>query len=350
MKITIDDRVLEFREGQTVLDVARENGIWIPTLCWHARTGKASRCRVCSVEVEGMRGLQMSCNLPASDGMVISTQSERVKKSRRIIVENLISNGHHNCMTCEANGRCELQDTAYWLGIKKWDVVEEPGRPLDASSPMLIMNPNKCIECGRCIEACHNLVVNEVLTFQGRGYDTKVVCDTGIPMADSSCVQCGECAQVCPTAAIIEKKAMVKGREWELEKVNTTCPYCGVGCQVTLHVDKYRNRIVRVSGRDGIPPNDGMLCVKGRFAYDFPSSPKRVQRPMIKKNGEHVEVSWEEALDYTAEKLREIKLKYGPDTFSAVSSARTTNENNYALMKFARGVMGTNNVDHCART
>ena len=146
--------------------------------------------------------------------------------------------------------------------------------------------------------------------------------------------------QVCPTAAIIEKKAMVKGREWELEKVNTTCPYCGVGCQVTLHVDKFRNRIVRVSGRDGIPPNDGMLCVKGRFAYDFPSSPKRVQRPMIKKNGEHVEVSWEEALDYTAERLREIKMKYGPSTFSAVSSARTTNENNYALMKFARGVMG----------
>ena len=350
MKITIDGRELSFGEGQTVLEVARENGIFIPSLCWHAKTGPASRCRVCVVEIEGMRGLQTSCSVPAADGMIVHNETGKVLEARRVIVENLLSNGHHNCTTCEANGRCELQDAAYWLGIKEYPVIEEPEQPVDESSEMIVIDPNKCIVCGRCIVACNEVVENGVLTFAQRGYQTKVVCDTDIPMADSSCVLCGECLQLCPTGAITEKKAINKGREWELEKVNTTCPYCGVGCQMTLYVDRARNRIVRVNGREGIPPNDGMLCVKGRFAYDFPSSPKRLTRPMIKKDGRHVEVSWEEALDYTAGRLAEIKEKYGPQSFSAISCARTTNENNYAMMKFTRAVMGTNNVDHCART
>ena len=350
MQLTMDGKVLPFSEGQTVLDVARENGIYIPVLCWHAKTGPASRCRVCVVEIEGMRGLQTSCSVPAKDGMVVHGDTERVLNARRTIVENLLSNGHHNCLTCEENGRCELQDVAYWLGIKTWEIIDEPEQPKDMSSEMIMLNPNKCILCGRCIEACNNVVVNEVLTFAKRGYATKVVCDIDTPMADSSCVQCGECVQLCPTAAIIEKKAICKGREWELEKVDTTCPYCGVGCQVTLHVDRQRNRIARVSGREGVPPNDGMLCVKGRFGYEFPSSPKRLTKPMIKKDGVHVEVSWEEALDYTANRLLEIKEKHGPGAFSAISCSRTTNENNYAMMKFTRAVIGTNNVDHCART
>ncbi len=350
MKLTIDGRSFTFEQGQTVLEVARANGIYIPTLCWHKKTGAASRCRACVVEIEGMRGLQTSCTVPAKEGMVVHSENERVFKARRVIVENLISNGHHNCMVCEANGRCELQDAAYWLGIKEYPIFDEPKRPMDKSSQMIVMNPNKCIVCGRCIEACNSVVVNEVLTFAKRGYNTQVVCDTGVPMIDSSCVQCGECVQLCPTAAITEKKAMVTGREWELEKVDTTCPYCGVGCQMTLHVDKAKNRIVRVSGREDIPPNDGMLCVKGRFAYEFPSHPKRLTTPLIKKDGRHVEVSWEEALDYTAKRLSDIKAKHGEQSFASISCARTTNENNYAMMKFTRAVMGTNNVDHCART
>ncbi len=350
MKLTMDGRELTFKEGQTVLDVARENGIYIPTLCWHRKTGAASRCRTCIVEIEGMRGLQTSCSVPAADGMVVQTQTALVMQARKVIVENLISNGHHNCMVCESNGRCELQDAAYWLGIKQYEVVKEDPRPMDGSSPMIVMNPNKCIQCGRCVEACHNVVGNNVLTLSQRGYATTVVCDYGIPMAESSCVQCGECVQLCPTAAIIEKKAINTGREWELEKHVTTCPYCGVGCQLVLHVDPRSNKIVRVDGREGYPPNDGMLCVKGRFGYDFPSSPKRLKSPMIKKDGKHVEVSWEEALDYTAKRLTEIKEKHGHRSFASISCARTTNENNYAMMKFTRAVMKTNNTDHCART
>lgn len=350
MNLTIDGRLLSFEKGQTVLEVARGNGIWIPTLCWHAKTGPASRCRVCIVEIEGMRGLQTSCSVPAAEGMNVVTNSEKIRSYQRTIVENLISNGHHNCMTCEANGNCELQDVAYRLGIKKYEIIEDPELPVDASSPMIMMNPNKCIVCGRCIEACNNVVINEVLTLSKRGYSTQVICDTGIPMADSSCVQCGECVQLCPTAALVEKKSFVRGQSWNLEKVDTTCPYCGVGCQMTVHVNKETNKIAKVTGREGILPNDGMLCVKGRFAYDFPTSPRRLKQPMIKKGGKHVEVSWEEALDYTAKRLGEIKDKYGSDSFAAISCARTTNENNYAMMKFTRAVMGTNNVDHCART
>jgi predicted molibdopterin-dependent oxidoreductase YjgC len=350
MKLTMDGRELSFKEGETLLDVASANGIYIPTLCWHPKTGPASRCRVCVVEVEGMRGLQTSCSVAAREGMIVKTDTPEVKTARRMTVQNILFSGHHNCMACEANGRCELQNVAYRLGLREYPIVAEPKEAMDTSSDFIVMNPNKCIVCGRCVAACNDVVVNEVLTFANRGYKTKVVCDTAVPMAESTCVQCGECLQLCPTAAITEKKSMGMGREWELEKVNTTCPYCGVGCQMTLYVDKAKNRIARVKGREGIAPNDGMLCVKGRFAYDFPSSDKRLTKPLIKKNGEQVEVSWEAALDYTANRLREIKEKHGPDAYAAIACARSTNENAYAMQKFARAVMGTNSIDHCART
>jgi formate dehydrogenase major subunit len=350
MQLTIDGKGVSFEGTRTVLDIARANGVYIPTLCWHPKTGPASQCRMCVVEIEGMRGLQTSCSVQAKEGMVVRTNTDHVRTAQRVLVEYILSNGHHNCLTCEATGRCELQDVAYQLGVKEYDVIPEPRQPLDTSSPMLVMDPNRCILCGRCVVACRDVVRNEVLTVSQRGYSARIVCDGGTPMGQSSCVQCGECVQLCPTGAIFEKKAIGLGREWELDKVDTTCAYCGVGCQLTLHVDRRANRIARVSGREGVPPNDGMLCVKGRFAYDFPSSPKRLKRPMIRKNGELTEVSWEEALDFTAQRLSEIKQKHGPDAFAAIGCARTTNENNYALQKFTRAAIGTNNVDHCART
>jgi predicted molibdopterin-dependent oxidoreductase YjgC len=350
MQLTIDGKAVSSIPGRTVLQVARENNIHIPTLCWHPKTGPASQCRICVVEIEGMRGLQTSCSVLARDGMMVRTTTDTVRTAQKVLVEYLLSNGHHNCLTCEATGRCELQDAAYQLGIKEYPIIPEPLQPTDTSSPMLVMDPNKCILCGRCVVGCRDVVGNEVLTVAHRGYSSRIVCDGGVPMAESSCVQCGECAQLCPTGAIYEKKAITAGREWELERINTTCPYCGVGCQVTLHVNRQANRIVRISGREGIPPNDGMLCVKGRFAYEFPSSPKRLSRPMIRRDGTLQEVSWEDALDFTARRLSEIRLNHGPDAFAAIACARTTNENNYALQKFTRAVIGTNNVDHCART
>jgi predicted molibdopterin-dependent oxidoreductase YjgC len=224
-----------------------------------------------------------------------------------------------------------------------------PKAEVDDSSEMIVFDHRKCIQCGRCIAACNQVVVNEVLGMAQRGFEARVVCDLDQPMSRSTCVQCGECVQLCPVGAIIDKKAVGRGRAWELEQVNTTCPYCGVGCQVTLHVDRGANRIVRVTGRE-VPPNDGMLCVKGRFGYEFPSSPKRLTQPMVRKNGKLEPVSWDEALDYTAQRIGEIVAKHGPDVFSAFGSGRITNENNYAIAKFTRAVIKTNNVDHCART
>ena len=349
-RLTLDGREVPFRPGQTVLEVAREHDVKIPALCYHRKTGPAGRCRVCVVEVEGQRGLATSCNLAARAGMVVHTGSERVLEVRRMVVNLLLSSGEHNCLACEQNGHCELQDAAYQLGIETPAfLLSGPKAEVDDSSEMIVFDHRKCIQCGRCIAACNQVVVNEVLGMAQRGFEARVVCDLDQPMSRSTCVQCGECVQLCPVGAIIDKKAVGRGRAWELEQVNTTCPYCGVGCQVTLHVDRGANRIVRVTGRE-VPPNDGMLCVKGRFGYEFPSSPKRLTSPMLRKNGKLEPVSWDEALDFTAKRIGEIVKQNGPDVFSAFGSGRITNENNYAIAKFARAVIKTNNVDHCART
>lgn len=348
--IVINGKECTFEGTKTVLQVARENGIYIPTLCYHEKTGQASRCRVCVVEVEGMRGLQTSCTLEAKDGMKVDARSEKALEAQKMVVDLLLSNGAHDCIACEQNGQCELQDAAYYLGIERPSLKFADIEPeIDDSSRFIKVDHSKCIACGRCVAACNNVVVNEILDFKYRSHDTQIAFDDDRPMGDSGCVQCGECVQICPVGALTDKKSIGTGRPWELEKVDTTCPYCGVGCQLTLHVDRAENKIVRVTGRETFP-NEGMLCVKGRYGFEFPSSENRLKYPMIKKNGEHVRVSWDEALDYTASRMKEIIDRDGPDVFSAFGSGRITNENNYAMMKFTRAVMKTNNVDHCART
>jgi len=349
MRITINNESYLTKEGETVLDVASRNGIYVPTLCYHAKTGQSAKCRACIVSVDGMRGFQTSCNLKVKDGMNVQTETEEVKTSQRMVVDLMLSSGYHNCLACERSGTCELQDACYHLGIEKTTFADSPTGVKDESSEFIVIDYDKCIKCGRCVSACNNVVVNEVMGFGFRGRQTAVMCDDDIPMGLSSCVQCGECVQVCPTGALTDKKSRGKGRDAQFDKVDTTCPYCGVGCQITLHVDKAKNEVVRVTGRD-VWPNNGMLCVKGRYAYEFHASPKRLQYPLIKKNGKHERATWEEALDLVAEKIKSTVDKHGPSVFSALGSGRITNENNYAVQKFARAVVKTNNVDHCART
>jgi formate dehydrogenase major subunit len=348
--ITIDDQKVEAKEGQTVLEAAREAGFYIPTLCYHRKVGQSGLCRICVVEVEGARGLVTSCNSPVQDGMVVHTATDQVLEARRMIVELLLADGAHECLSCEMCGTCELQDAAYRLGIMKpsFAAQDEP-QPMDLSHPMIIRNPNKCIQCWRCIKGCNEVVVNEVLDMGYRGHRSVVVADQNVPLGESSCLGCGECVQLCPTGALVEKKSKGLGRTWDLEKVRTTCPYCGVGCQMDLHVDREANRIVKVTGAEGALPNDGMLCVKGRFAYDFTASPRRLTRPLVKKGGVQVETTWDDALEIAATRLKEIRDDHGPDAIAGVGSAKDTNENNYATMKFMRAVIGTNNLDHCAR-
>ncbi len=351
VKVTIDGRTVETEAGRTILEVAREMGAYIPTLCYHPKVGAAALCRICAVEVEGARGLITACNTVVQDKMVVRTSTPKVLDARRVIVELLLEDGNHDCLSCEKCGDCELQDAAYRLGIST-PGPKDPARlqPLDDSHPMILRDPNKCILCWRCIRGCNDVVVNQVLDMAYRGHRSRVVADSDSALFESTCVGCGECVQLCPTGALTPKKAAHKGRTWDLEKVRTTCPYCGVGCQMDLHVSRPENKVVRVTGAEGAVPNDGMLCIKGRFGYDFPSSPRRLTVPLVKKGDTHVPVSWEEALDFTASRLVAIKKEHGPDAISAVSCARDTNENNYAMMKFMRAVVGTNNIDHCART
>lgn len=347
--LNIDGRDIQADPGKSLLSVARENGIYIPTLCYHPRTQKAGKCRICVVEVKGLPGLQVSCSLAAVDGMIVRTDTVKIIETRKMIVELYLASGKHYCPSCGADGICELQDVVKRLGIEKSSFpVLDKAYELDSSSPMIIRDMNKCIHCFRCIVGCNELVVNEVLDMGYRGSRMSVVCDLDRPMGKSSCVICGECVQLCPTGALTEKKTMGMESNRDTVKVRTTCPYCGIGCQIFLHVRD--NEILKVTGVEAAKPNYGSLCIKGRFGYDFVNSPDRLASPLIRKDGKLVEVSWEEALDYTAGKLLETKKEHGPDSIVGIGCARTTNEDNYLMMKLMRGVIGTNNVDHCART
>jgi formate dehydrogenase alpha subunit len=347
--ITIDGKELEAFAGQTILDLAKAGQIYIPTLCCYPGTKLVGACRVCVVEVEGQRTLAAACSTPVSPGMVIRTDTERVRQAQRLVVELLWSSGDHNCLVCEANGRCELQDLIYWLKIEKPRFpIESPEYLLDKSNTMIERDLNKCILCGRCVRACNEIQVNEVLDFFERGSKMKVGPAFDTDYFDSNCVFCGECVDACPTGAIINKQSRFEGRPWETEKVRTTCGYCGVGCQMDLQV---RNgKVVNVTGNSTYgPPNQGSLCVKGRFGMEFIGHPSRLKTPLIKENGEFRKASWDEAYDFIAARFASIKQKHGPDSLAGFASARCTNEENYLFQKFMRAAIGTNNVDHCAR-
>ena len=349
MKITINGIICEAKKGQTVLQAARSNGIYIPSLCYHDKTGVAGKCRVCVAEVKGMRGLQATCVLPVREGMEIVTNSETVLQAQRLVVDLLLSTGKHDCIACEKNGMCELQDVAYYLHIERPGIqYADVKTDIDNSSAFIRVERSKCISCGRCVVACNEVVVNEVLDFGRRGHGTSIVFDADQAMGESTCVQCGECVQLCPVGALIEKKSIGKARSWEITKVRTTCPYCGVGCQLYLHTKG--EQIVKITGVEDGSPNKGRLCVKGRFGYDFIYSQDRLTAPLIKENGTFREASWDEALDLVAAKFKQVISETGPDAIAGVSCARSINEDSYQMQKLFRAVIGTNNIDHCART
>ena len=349
MKITVNDKVLEAGEGQTIFQAARGSGIYIPTLCYHEKVGAAGKCRVCVVEIEGVRGLQTSCSVPVKEGMVVRTRTKTVLEAQKLIVDLLLSNGTHDCLSCLKSGKCELQTAAYYLGIERPSMRQAENEPnFDDSSAFIYVDRNKCISCGRCVAACQKNVVNEVLNFGYRGHGAEIVFDDDQLMGKSTCVQCGDCVQMCPVGALTEKKARSKPRVWETHTVRTTCPYCGVGCQLHVHVKG--EEAVRVTGVEDGSPNKGHLCVKGRFGYDFPYSNDRLTTPLIRENGAFREASWDEALDLVASKFKKIIAESGPDAIAGVSCARSLNENSYQMQKLFRAVFKTNNIDHCART
>jgi predicted molibdopterin-dependent oxidoreductase YjgC len=345
--VTIDGQMVQAPAGTSVLDAAQSIGIKIPALCYDPDLSAVGACRLCVVEIDGMRNLPTSCVTTCSEGMVVRTNTPAVLEARRTLLELMIANHPLDCMTCEKAGACLLQQYCYEYGVLSSPFKgDQHAYPIDDDNPFYLRDMNKCIVCGRCIRACEEIVGRNVLDFAYRGFNTKVGPFMDTPISESDCVYCGSCIAVCPVGALEEKKMVGVGRTWELEKVRTTCPYCGTGCTFDLNVKN--GKVVGVTSTDG-DVNGRFLCVKGRFGYEFIHSDDRLKTPLIKKNGEFKEATWTEAFDLIASQFREIKDKHGSDSFGVLSSARCTNEENYLMSKFARAVLGTNNIDHCAR-
>lgn len=376
VELTIDGQKVLTQPGTTVLEAALANNIDVPRLCHHPELSVSGGCRLCIVKVEGLTNPTPSCSLACEDGMSIETQNAELTAARREIIDLFISDHPLDCVTCEKSGACLLQKYAYELDISK------ASHPLDISktlyqddNPFFIRDHQYCILCGRCVRVCDEVVGARAIDFAGRGFESHIATPFDGPMLDSSCVFCGNCVQVCPTAALMPVSRIGKGREWELDRFETICGYCGVGCKLEYAVRD--DQILYAEGKAEDSVNHEFLCTKGRYGWDFYNSPERLTSPLIRKDVAHelgltknawklpeasplsvsepkiedsfIPVDWETALDFVGKKLAGIVKENGSDSVMGLSSARCTNEENYIFQKFMRAGISTNNLDHCAR-
>jgi len=338
--LTIDGREVKGESGDTILQVCQKNGIDVPTLCHFEGLSDIGSCRICIVEIEerGRIRIDTSCTTPAAEGMVVRANTEKLNEMRKAILELLFSEGNHYCMYCVASGDCELQDLGYRFGVDyvRWPLLY-PERYIDSSHKYLIMDPNRCILCRRCIRACAELVGNHTLGVGSRSFEAEIIKDAALPWGESSCVNAGACLQVCPTGAIADRRSAYMGREVQVERVKSTCLFCSVGCGTELVVRD--NYLLRVEGDWDAEPNKGLLCVAGRFEPLYDERRKRALKPLVRQDGKLEEVSWEEALDLVAEKLRGFDKK----AVGALASTRATNETLQFFADFFRG-LGVENI------
>jgi predicted molibdopterin-dependent oxidoreductase YjgC len=398
--LTINNQRVVAPDGATILDAARGAGIRIPTLCHHPDLSNVGACRLCVVSVERARGVQTACTTPAFEGMVVDTESKDARDTRRFVLQMLLSDHPNECMQCEVNGACELQDLVYEYDVP-WP--EHEGKrhtyPIDPDpNPFVFIDRNKCILCTRCVRACAEIQNRDVWNLADRGFGSKLVAGADQNLLDARCESCGQCVAYCPVGALYDKMSVGQGRLSQIKKVRTTCSYCGVGCNFDLNVRG--NKIVRVTTAPDAPVNGMATCVKGRYGYDYVHHPDRLTRPMVRAqwldaaevdqrmaNGEWriadgrepvankpqmadarkrkrdghqppavshkqspwVEVDWDTALNVVARKFAGIKAESGGDAIAVLTSAKCTSEENYLVNKLARQVIGTNNIDHCAR-
>jgi predicted molibdopterin-dependent oxidoreductase YjgC len=357
--MSMDGREQAFREGDTLLDVARRAGIEIPTLCHDPRLAPAGLCRTCLVEVDGERRLAPACATRAKAGQAVRTDTERVARHRRTLLGLYLAD-HPDAAAAEGRGaRDEVHAMAAACDAPRdWGHLTpvRAGRASDRN-PYIDFDPALCILCARCTRYCAEIESVSAITLAGRGSETTIATADDRSLLDTSCELCGGCIDVCPTGAMSEKRPISEAlATGGLETVRTTCNYCGVGCQLDLKVDRHANdgrgRIVKVtSPAPGTTTNDGNLCVKGRFAYDFVDHAERLKTPLVRgADGKLHEATWEEALGRATEGLARVRAERGADALGFVSSARCTVEENYLVQKLARAVYGTNNVHQCAAT
>jgi formate dehydrogenase major subunit len=349
--LTIDGRAVTVPAGTSVMRAAAEQGTSIPKLCATDSVKSFGSCRLCLVEIDGRRGTPASCTTPVEPDMVVRTQTPMLHKLRKGVMELYISDHPLDCLTCGANGDCELQDQAGAVGLRdvRYDVkADHLGQEKDHSNPYFDFDPSKCIACSRCIRVCDEVQGTLALTMEGRGFDSKI--SAGLASDNflgSECVSCGACVQACPTATLIEKKVVEVGTPDRA--VVTTCAYCGVGC--TFRAEMRGEQLVRmVPYKDG-KANRGHSCVKGRFAWGYAQHQERILKPMIRKNISDPwrEVEWDEALTYAASELKRISDTYGRHALGGITSSRCTNEETFLVQKLVRAGFGNNNVDTCAR-
>jgi len=380
VNITIDGQCIQAESGKTILQVAKEQGIHIPTLCYHKDLSPTGNCRMCVVEVKGGRFLQAACVTPVWEGMEINTVSEKVMKDRKLTLELMLANHPMDCLTCDVAGECELQDLAYdyRIEVPSWGAKGKRYQSDSDPNPFVRVDMNKCVLCRRCVLACGEIQVRDVWNVAKRGFSEQIVAGAGTTMLEARCESCGQCVAYCPTGALSNKMNYGLARAHQVKKVTTTCAYCGVGCQFDVLVKD--NKVIGVSSNPNAPVNGMALCVKGRYGYDYIHHPDRLTKPRVRRYllegkskketrdqrlvnskpvsshlreasdpWEWIETDWETALNLTANKFRETRDTHGADRIGIFTSAKCLNEENYLMNKLARQVIGTNNIDHCAR-
>ncbi|HQN65512.1 MAG TPA: formate dehydrogenase subunit alpha [Methylophilus sp.] len=348
--LNIDGRDVTVPEGTSIMAAAVDAGVMVPKLCATDSLEPFGSCRLCLVEIEGRRGYPASCTTPVAEGIKVHTQTDKLADIRRGVMELYISDHPLDCLTCAANGDCELQDMAGAVGLREvrygYDGENHLNQAKDESNPYFTFDPSKCIVCSRCVRACEETQGTFALTIQGRGFESKVSAGNK-DFLDSECVSCGACVQACPTATLMEKTVIARGTPEHT--ITTTCAYCGVGC--SFDAEMKGEEVVRMTPTKNGGANHGHSCVKGRFAWGYATHKDRITKPMIRKSIHEPwqEVSWDEAINYAASEIQRIQAKYGKDSVGGITSSRCTNEEVYVTQKLIRAVFGNNNVDTCAR-
>src|SRR3954468_12012335 len=349
--LTIDGNSVPVPEGTSIMRAAMEAGTQIPKLCATDMVDAFGSCRLCLIEIEGPAGTPASCPPPAMNGLVVHTQTERLKKLRKGVMELYISDHPLDCLTCAANGDCELQDMAGVTGLRNVRYGYEGANHLkdakDESNPYFTYDPSKCIVCNRCVRACEETQGTFALTISGRGFESRVSAGQNESFMESECVSCGACVEACPTATLQEKSVIWMGQGEH--SVTTTCAYCGVGCG--FKAEMKGNEVVRMTPWKEGKANEGHSCVKGRFAWGYATHKDRITTPMVRATIHEPwrEVSWNEAIAHAASEFKRLQATYGRDCVGGITSSRCTNEETYLVQKLVRAAFGNNNVDTCAR-